>query len=376
MTFRRFLLVATAVSAPTVALAQPVDGLYVSLAGGGTDIKDQDLRSVAVPTLSAFSSGTANNGKIVVGANGMLSGGIGYGLGDGIRLELQGDWRADDFLRFGGLKAGGKQDQYEGYFNALYDFDLAPLGLAALSPFVGLGIGYDEVYFTHGHASGFGGSPSQPISVDQIGGRGDLAVQGIVGLAYNIAALPGLAVTLEGRVSDIPEDRTYMGRFLAPGVTTRVDFKTGGTLNFAGLIGIRYTLTEPEPPLIQRSPPPAAAAAAPEPVPSRTYLVFFDWDRAELSDRARQIVSDAAKASTHVQATKIEVNGYTDLSGTAVYNQKLSMHRAESVEAELVRDGVPAQEIAIRGYGEANPLVPTALGVREPQNRRVEIILK
>ena len=70
-----------------------------------------------------------------------------------------------------------------------------------------------------------------------------------------------------------------------------------------------------------------------------------------------------------------KVSGYTDLSGTAAYNQSLSVRRAQSVEAELVRDGVAEAEITIRGLGEANPLVPTAKGVREPQNRRVEIVL-
>jgi OOP family OmpA-OmpF porin len=69
------------------------------------------------------------------------------------------------------------------------------------------------------------------------------------------------------------------------------------------------------------------------------------------------------------------VNGYTDLSGTAGYNQQLSLRRAQSVQTELLRDGVPGNEIVIRGYGESHPLVPTAQGVREPQNRRVEIIL-
>jgi outer membrane protein OmpA-like peptidoglycan-associated protein len=103
--------------------------------------------------------------------------------------------------------------------------------------------------------------------------------------------------------------------------------------------------------------------------------VFFDWDRADLTTRARQIVAEAASASTHVPTTLINVNGYTDLSGTAAYNQRLSVRRAESVEAELIRDGVPKGEISIHGYGESNPLVPTAKGVREPQNRRVEIIL-
>jgi iron complex outermembrane receptor protein len=129
------------------------------------------------------------------------------------------------------------------------------------------------------------------------------------------------------------------------------------------------------------APPPelqgAVAPPAPPPVAvARTYLVFFDWDRADLTSRAREIVAAAAQASTHVQTTRIEVSGYTDLSGTAAYNQKLSVRRAESVQKELIRDGVAASEIAIHGYGESNPLVPTAPGVREPQNRRVEIVLK
>jgi iron complex outermembrane receptor protein len=126
----------------------------------------------------------------------------------------------------------------------------------------------------------------------------------------------------------------------------------------------------PAPPEAVVPPPPVAAA------PVRTYLVFFDWDRADLTDRAKQIVASAAQASTHVQTTRIEVDGYTDLSGTVPYNQRLSVRRAQTVQNELVRDGVPANEIAIHGYGESNPLVPTAPGVREPQNRRVEIILK
>ena len=110
--------------------------------------------------------------------------------------------------------------------------------------------------------------------------------------------------------------------------------------------------------------------------PSRTYLVFFDWDRADLTDRARQIVAEAAQASTRVQATRIEVQGNADLSGTKQYNQKLSLRRAQTVAAELVRDGVPAKEIQIQAFGDTRPLVPTAPGVREPQNRRVAIILR
>ncbi len=70
------------------------------------------------------------------------------------------------------------------------------------------------------------------------------------------------------------------------------------------------------------------------------------------------------------------MNGYTDTSGSAKYNQGLSVRRAQAVAAELVKDGVPRQAITIQGFGETHLLVPTGPNVREPQNRRVEIILR
>jgi outer membrane protein OmpA-like peptidoglycan-associated protein len=142
-------------------------------------------------------------------------------------------------------------------------------------------------------------------------------------------------------------------------------------------VGLKLRYKFGAPPAPPPPPPPESVAPAPAPQAAqvRTYLVFFDWDRADLTARARQIVATAAAASTSVPTTRIEVNGYTDLSGTQAYNQKLSIRRAQTVQAELVRDGVASSEISIHGFGESNPLVPTAPGVREPQNRRVEIIL-
>ena len=123
-------------------------------------------------------------------------------------------------------------------------------------------------------------------------------------------------------------------------------------------------------------PPPPPVAAEIPPAPARTYLVFFDWDKADLTDRARQIIAEAAQASTHVNTTQIEVDGHADLSGTPQYNQKLGLRRAQAVGAELVKNGVPQNIIMIQAFGDTRPLVPTARGVREPQNRRVEIVLK
>ena len=145
------------------------------------------------------------------------------------------------------------------------------------------------------------------------------------------------------------------------------DTEGGRRQGVKGDIGLRLTFGHP--------PPPPSPVAMPAPAAARSYLVFFDWDKATLTDRARQIIREAAVNSTHVQYTRIEANGYTDTSGTPKYNQGLSVRRAEAVAAELVRDGVPRNVITIQGFGETHLLVPTGPGVREPQNRRVEIVV-
>jgi outer membrane protein OmpA-like peptidoglycan-associated protein len=104
--------------------------------------------------------------------------------------------------------------------------------------------------------------------------------------------------------------------------------------------------------------------------------VFFDFDRADLTDRARQIISEAAQNAGRVQTTRIEVAGHADRSGSPQYNQRLSQRRAEAVASELSRLGVARSNISVQAFGESRPLVATADGVREPQNRRVEIVLR
>jgi outer membrane protein OmpA-like peptidoglycan-associated protein len=214
------------------------------------------------------------------------------------------------------------------------------------------------------------------------GTTGNLAYQGIFGLSFPLSFLPGLSLTAEYRFFSVLGHAKFNAESIgAEGPTgpkalgiARGNADITSDDNHSVMLGLRYALFTPTPP----TPAPAASPApiaAPAPEPARTYLVFFDWDRAELTPRARQIVAEAALASTRVHTTRIEVKGYTDLSGTAAYNQKLSVRRAQSVQAELIRDGVASSEITIHGYGESNPLVQTALGVREPQNRRVEIIL-
>ncbi|MGI3777488.1 MAG: OmpA family protein [Janthinobacterium lividum] len=378
MTLRNALLAASILAAPlaapAAALAQPVDGLYVGAAAGGSVLQDQDLGRSSFPVQSlSRTPGTGRAGRAIGGSVGtdagpVASGSVGYGFGNGLRAEVQGDWRSNKLDHVGSYSAGGEKQQYGGFLNVLYDFDLTPFGVTGLSPYLGAGVGYERAKFNNAR---FYGGTNTAFYARSTGSAGNLAAQGMAGLAYNISAVPGLALTAEYRFTTIPGPTSFEGQYFERGVEHRIKLREDGTYNHAGLIGLRYAFNNAPPP-----PPPAPAPIATPPVaPARTYLVFFDWDRADLTTRARQIISEAAQASTRVHTTRIEVNGYTDLSGTPAYNQRLSVRRAESVQAELVRDGVPKSEIGIHGFGETNPLVPTAQGVREPQNRRVEIIL-
>jgi outer membrane protein OmpA-like peptidoglycan-associated protein len=127
--------------------------------------------------------------------------------------------------------------------------------------------------------------------------------------------------------------------------------------------------------------PPQLAAYAPVPPPSpgapvQKYIVFFDWDRSNITPQAADTIRQAADAYRAGRNARIEATGHADRSGSDQYNMGLSLRRANAVKAELVRSGVPAANIVVLGRGETQPLVQTADGVREPQNRRVEIVLQ
>src|SRR6185312_12845262 len=116
-------------------------------------------------------------------------------------------------------------------------------------------------------------------------------------------------------------------------------------------------------------PPPQAVAPAP-----KSYLVFFDFNKSDLTQQATQIVDQAASNAGPAKVTRLTVTGHTDTVGSDAYNMRLSRRRAESVAARLEKDGIPASEIEIAAKGKRDLLVPTADGVREPQNRRVQIV--
>jgi opacity protein-like surface antigen len=360
MSLRKGLLAATLLTMPVAAAnAQSWDprvtGVYVGAGLGFNYLMGQDGD---VP--NAVGGRTGYDIGYEWGYAGVLS--VGYGFGNGLRLELEGSYRQNDVdtIKANGIgslpRSGGTARSYGAMVNALYDFNLG-----GIAPYVGVGAGY-QIQELDGVGASQPGSGSVVIDGDQ----GAFAYQAILGAALPIASVPGLALTAEYR---------FMGTFghdidgtLTPatGPVRRFTFDADD-LNHSIMFGVRYNFG--------RSAAPVAAAAA-APAPARTFLVFFDWNRADLTARARQIIAEAAQARTRQTTTRIEVNGHTDTSGSARYNQGLSERRAAAVAAELVRLGVPRNEIVTRGFGQNQLLVATPDNVREPQNRRVEIVLR
>lgn len=117
-------------------------------------------------------------------------------------------------------------------------------------------------------------------------------------------------------------------------------------------------------------------AIKPAPVAqTNSFLVFFNWDSSTLTDAARAVINAAVAEIRGGNVDDIEIVGHADTSGSSDYNQSLSEARAQRVAAAMTGQGVAQNDIGVFWRGESDPLVSTGDGVREPQNRRVEIIL-
>jgi OmpA-OmpF porin, OOP family len=118
---------------------------------------------------------------------------------------------------------------------------------------------------------------------------------------------------------------------------------------------------------------------APEPVPVQQamFVVFFDWDKSNISAGANDVLDAVAQEiKSRKDVHGINIVGHTDSSGTEKYNDKLSMRRATAVKKGLTARGIPVSILNIEGRGEHDLLVKTADGVREPANRRAQVTLE
>jgi outer membrane protein OmpA-like peptidoglycan-associated protein len=184
-----------------------------------------------------------------------------------------------------------------------------------------------------------------------------------LGATFTPAAYPDFSLTAECKnclSNDYPVSLLPPNQFLNnPGIwDVKLRYKFGNERSEPVASEAVYT-----PPPVQ---PPAPVA--------HSYMVFFDFNKSDLTEQATAIVDQAAKNAPSAKVTQLTVTGHTDTVGSDAYNMRLSRRRAESVAAELEKQGIPSSEIAIIAKGKRDLLVPTADGVKEPQNRRVQIV--
>lgn len=123
---------------------------------------------------------------------------------------------------------------------------------------------------------------------------------------------------------------------------------------------------------------PAATPAEPpkaaiEPGP---FVVFFETASSRIDDAAREVLNAAARAYSDAAPVTVVIAGHTDTVGGVQVNMLLSQRRAEAVADALSMLGVPQRDMALEAYGKEQLRVPTADGVAEPRNRRVEIVFR
>jgi Cu-Zn family superoxide dismutase len=116
----------------------------------------------------------------------------------------------------------------------------------------------------------------------------------------------------------------------------------------------------------------ALAQQAPTSV-AATLMLFFDWGKPDIRSDDQPVLDQAVAIWRANPEARLIVNGHSDRSGSRYSNQLASKRRAEMVRSELVKRGIAAGKIRIAAYGEDRPMVATEDGVREVQNRRVEI---
>jgi len=347
-----------------MAFAQPtraVQGLYV---GGGAGVSWLSTTNQSIfPTVDTDLATPSNHFQQNWNAGLIGLANVGWGFGNGLRTELELAYRqnsgANDSLLYSRPSSGGRARSFGVFVNALYDFNFNPY----IVPYLGAGIGYawNRWSGVGGNVQGNLGAYGLSVSDTQ----GSFAWQFIAGLSVPIAAVPGLSLGAEYRYTGTAQP-DFSGTASGPRGNVAIAVRPA-TYSQNLLFTVRYNFGQ------QRA---VAAPVAAAPAPARSFLVFFDFARDDLTARAREIIGQAAQASRSQQVTRIEVAGHTDTVGSAQFNQGLSQRRANNVAAELVRLGVPRQSIVTAAYGFTRPLVPTGPNVREPQNRRVEIVLR
>jgi len=355
------------------------DGFYLGAGIGGNLVPDIDLDGSGINTAVSMAPGVA--GTVT----------FGHRFANGLRPELEMTYRRNEVDNVNGtVGSTGTVSSWSTITNIIYDLETGN----NLRPYVGVGAGVSMVSMDS--VSPVGNTRIDDLSVSPL-------LQGIAGLSYRfVDELEGFAdyryvTTFEGEFrsdaatdinADMDSHTVMLGMrwyFNDPGkissardvTPSLASAESEGDEPAAAMAPAVATQPPPEPQPVQvvETAPEPEAQPEPEPRVLPQFLVFFGFDKSVLTPEALDIIRIAAKSAEEGQPIRIDATGHADRSGSSTYNQALSVRRAEAVRTALVSMGIAATDISITGKGEASPLVKTADGVREAQNRRVEIVL-
>lgn len=376
---------------------------YVGPEGGWTSLSNQKDAITTVPFRVDSGVVIPPNGPFFNKFNGSAR--YDSGFNAGARLGMQyGPWRLEEeySYRRNGLSSfgaffgpninsafTGERVTHSIMTNVIYDFVVG----WPVTPHIGFGIGavdnVDSISLNPVTLNGLGRTTvSTPAGVAGVigattpfpnptiggtflkGSQWNFGYQAIAGFRYDINPL--LAFDLDYRYQATTSP-TFTNKGVAPfppfGFPSSTTKYTSGynTQNIVASLTMKFGAPPP-------APPPPAPPAPPPPPTHQVYLVFFDWDKYNITPEGQQIIQLAANQYHSGGHVTLQVTGYTDTSGSAGYNQRLSERRANAVAAALERLGVPRSDMVVAGRGMNDLRVPTPPGVREPQNRRVEIV--
>jgi len=158
------------------------------------------------------------------------------------------------------------------------------------------------------------------------------------------------------------------------------DFGLSGFLDpyrfFASISYAMPATLPPRPRRIAQAPPPPPPPPLAPPVKTKIVLrgVHFDFDKATIRSDSVATLREAANTLKENPAVRVVVEGHTDSMGTEAYNQRLSRRRAEAVKDYLIKLGVAADRLTVRGMGESQPVASNDTEEGRAENRRVELL--
>jgi len=348
-----------ALSSP--ASAFELRGTYASIEAGASWVDDQTFFQDTIHGSSHFTYAEYGSGYKDGWA---LLGSIGYAFSCNFRTEIEVGYRHNNIGRLTELTTthvlptGGNLSEFTLMANLVYDLPIT----SNLTLSLGAGAGQDRAQ----------------LKVDALDFKDEewrFAWQGLAGLNYAVGEQTQLFINYRYLRVDVPK---YISYDPTPPDTTYRLFYMGDLEKHAVTVGLRYAFSGAEAAPAAEAPPPLPPPPPPPPPPPAPdqFVVFFGFNKSNISAEAQQVIADAAATAKEKGSASILIVGHTDSSGSDSYNEALSLRRATAVKGSLAALGIGDDKISATGKGETELLVKTGDGVKEPQNRRATIDLK